>query len=208
MFALIPSYWPRNSDKTIPRDSPRLKTHSSEVKFEVPLDILWPSSYTKSHKQPALPKLDTHSPTMQLQTPSKHLLPSSQPSTDELFFDCLTPSPTIRVTSDEGESSSNPYVLFEPAAEGFFEREPTEWRRYEPPKELLQFQGNPLETRYNEIRRVVPESIERIRERHLEEENKRRAAGRPEKPLSRSRRISTKPRSEVSQLKSAVFKEY
>ena len=74
------------------------------------------------------------------------------------------------------------------------ETEPTDWKRYEPPKELLKFPGIPLE----EIRRIFPESIERVRARHLEEENKRRAAARPERLLARKERVYKKPQLEVS----------
>ncbi len=208
MLALSPGYYPRNFNEPFPRDDPGLKTPSPHMQFEAPPTSLSSLREKMIRQKPALPKLDTRSSATQLQIPNKHPILLSAQNGDELFFNCPRSSPNIQLTLDEaGESSSTPYVLFEPVVESFSEQEPTDWRRYDPPNELLQFQGSPSETRYDEIKRVVSGSIARIRARHLEVENRRRAAARPERPLSRSEKVSVKPRRGVSQLKSQFGEE-
>ncbi len=114
---------------------------------------------------------------------------SSRSSQDELFFDCR-PSSTV---SDSDEEPFPSYLVFEPVVESVASDEPTDWRRYEPPRELLHLQdGNSTD-----IQELLPRSIERIQARHAEEEERRIAAARRERPIARVGRASIKPRREL-----------
>lgn len=115
---------------------------------------------------------------------------SSRDSRDELFFD-----------ADSGamnETVLPSYLVFEPVVESVSENETTDWRRYEPPQELLRFQENSNTSR--EIQEILAQSIERIKQRHAEEEERRAAALRQERPIARVGRASVKPRLDVSKL--------
>jgi hypothetical protein len=119
----------------------------------------------------------------------------SRTNQDELFFDC--PSPTqIPSVDQNGESSAPSYLIFDPVVESVSEDEPTDWWRYEPPRELLDIQDGTS----NDIRGLLEPSIERIRTRRAEEEERRRSAARHERPIARVGRASVKPRREVSNL--------
>jgi hypothetical protein len=130
------------------------------------------------------PRLNTKLGQPSLQVPrivSSGLLSNS---TDELFFDCPTPN------SDRTDEASSPsYLVFTPVVSTVSEREPTDWRRYEPPNELL----NPQDDTSDVVRGVLEPSIARIRSRHVEEEDRRAANARRERPLARVGRASVKP---------------
>lgn len=104
-------------------------------------------------------------------------------SSDGLFFDVET----------NLEAISPSYLTFEPVVSSVSENEPIDWRRYDPPAELLQVQDDTSE----EIRGILQSSIERIQARHIEEEEQRAAAARRQKPLNRAKRASVKPRKDV-----------
>jgi hypothetical protein len=141
------------------------------------------------------PLMNTQMGELSLQVPTMSSTTSSQTSRDELFFDC--PSPTqVPPVDQNGESSSPSYLIFEPVIESVSEDEPTDWWRYEPPRELLDIQdGTSID-----IRALLEPSIERIRARRVEEEERRISAARHERPIARVGRASVKPRREVSNL--------
>lgn len=131
-----------------------------------------------------------------IQTPQSRLMtpyPSSPSLGDELFFDC--PSPSQRsMTGHNEESASASYLIFEPVDEERINLEATDWKRYNPPQELLLTQdGTSID-----LESIIAPSIERIHARHIEEEERRVAASRVERPLSRAGKSSVKPRSQVS----------
>jgi hypothetical protein len=111
---------------------------------------------------------------------------SSRSSNDELFFD--TPGPSSGIYRN-GESSTLSYLIFEPVVESVSRDEPIDWRRYEPPQELLHAPDGISE----EIRRILDSSIERIKAHHEEEEQQRIAHAKRERPLARTGRASVKP---------------
>ncbi|CAG8953693.1 hypothetical protein HYFRA_00006582 [Hymenoscyphus fraxineus] len=82
------------------------------------------------------------------------------------------------------------YLSFEPVVSSVSENEHIDWRRYDPPAELHHMQDDTSE----EIRGLLQTSIERIKARHAEEEERRTAAARLKKPLARANRVSMKPR--------------
>lgn len=108
---------------------------------------------------------------------------TSSRTSDELFFNIET----------NNEAVSPSYLTFEPVVSSVSENEPIDWRRYDPPTELLQVQDDTPE----EIRGLLQSSIERIQARHVEEEQKRAATARRQKPLNRAKRASMRPRKEV-----------
>ncbi|RDL38602.1 uncharacterized protein BP5553_02942 [Venustampulla echinocandica] len=109
----------------------------------------------------------------------------SPPAHDELFID----------TNQSNEASSPSYLLFEPVVSSVSETEPIDnWRRYDPPRELLDFQDGTS----TDIRSLLEPSIERIRDRHRADVEMRTAAARREKPLGRAGRASAKPRRDIS----------
>ena len=142
------------------------------------------------------PRMNTQMEELSLQVPTMSCsTASSRTSRDELFFDC--PSPTQVPSIDQnGESSSPSYLIFEPVVESVSEDEPTEWWRYEPPRELLDIQDGTS----TDIRGLIEPSIEIIRARRVEEEERRISAARHERPIARVGRASVKPRREVSKL--------
>jgi hypothetical protein len=139
-----------------------------------------PSLYSRLNTQLGQPSL---------QVPKIVASASSSNRADELFFDCTTPNP------DQNDEASSPsYLVFEPVLSTVSEQEPMDWRRYEPPKELL----NPQDDTSEVVRGLLEPSIARIRARHVEEEGRQVANARRERPLSRVERASVKPRREVS----------
>ncbi|KAE9373022.1 hypothetical protein N431DRAFT_465334 [Stipitochalara longipes BDJ] len=133
------------------------------------------------------PRVNTEVRQPSLQIPRIISSTSSTTSDDELFFDCTTPNP------DRTEEASSPsYLVFEPVVSTVSEQEPTDWRRYEPPSELLIPQDETSEV----IRGLLKPSITRIQARHVEEEERRITHARRERPISRVGRASGKPRRE------------
>ncbi|CZT45768.1 uncharacterized protein RSE6_06111 [Rhynchosporium secalis] len=131
-------------------------------------------------------RLNTNLPQGFLQPPNMASASSTRGSRDELFFDCgLTTG-----TTDQSEEAFASYLAFEPVVESVSRDAPVDWRRYEPPPELLTFQ----ESTSPILRSMLPVAIERLRTRHEEEELRRAAAARRERPISRVGRASVKPR--------------
>ena len=119
---------------------------------------------------------------------------------DELFFDWpLRSQPPMQ--NDKGDSSSTSYLIFEPVVEEEVNIERTDWRRYDPPKELLQAQDGTSQILGN----LLAASIERIQARHMEEVEERAAASRIERPLARAGRASVKPRRKVSSFDLSIY---
>lgn len=120
--------------------------------------------------------------------------PSSSNSRDELFFDCGP----IEARTNLGEEAFASYLAFEPVVESVSSDDHVDWRRYEPPRELLQSQEATSPT----IRNILPVSIERLQARHEEEETRRAASARRERPIARVGRASVKPRRDQESLAS------
>jgi hypothetical protein len=135
------------------------------------------------------PRINTQMGQTSLQVPRIISSTESTTSDDELFFDCTTPNPDRL-----DETSSPSYLVFEPVVSTVSEQEPTDWRRYEPPIELLAPQNENSEV----IRGLLEQSIARIRTRHLEEDDRQITHARRERPISRVGRASGKPRRGVS----------
>lgn len=102
---------------------------------------------------------------------------------DELFFS---------VEPSHGPIPS--YLLFEPVVSSVAYNRPIDWRRYDPPGELLRVQGETS----RELKHIVTTSIKRLQARRVEEIQGRAATARPERPLTRGRRVSVKPQAKVS----------
>jgi hypothetical protein len=118
--------------------------------------------------------------------------PASQNSADELFFGCLSTS-QVSTTDHVEERTSTSYLIFEPVVEEDSNIENTDWRRYDPPPELLRSQ----EGISHELEGLLAPSIERIRAQHIQEEERRAASSRMERPLARAGRASVRPRRQV-----------
>lgn len=133
-------------------------------------------------------RLNTNFPQGFLQIPNMASASPSRDSRDELFFDC---GQSTAVT-DPSEEAFASYLAFEPVVESVSSDEHVDWRRYDPPRELLDFQEatSPI------IQEMLPVSIERLRTRHEEEERRRAATSRRERPIARVGRASVKPRRE------------
>jgi len=137
----------------------------------------------------SFPHINTQMGRPSLQVPRIVSSAASSTSEDELFFECTTPNP------DRTEEASSPsYLVFEPVVSTVSEQEPTDWRRYDPPEELLTPQDETSEV----IRDLLEPSIARIRRRHVEEDERRVTNARRERPISRVVRASGKPRRGVS----------
>ncbi|KAK0103259.1 hypothetical protein ONS95_005293 [Cadophora gregata] len=121
--------------------------------------------------------------------------PSSSNSRDELFFECRP----IAASTDSSEEALASYLAFEPVVESVANDEHIDWRRYEPPRELLESQEGTSPT----LRDLLPVSIERLRARHEEEEERRAASARRERPIARVGRASVKPRRDRESLNSS-----
>jgi hypothetical protein len=124
--------------------------------------------------------------------------PTSPSIPDELFFDWPLRSQPPNQVNDEASRSTS-YLIFEPVVEEESNFENTDWRRYDPPQELLRSQDGTSK----DLERLLAPSIERIQARHREEEGRRAAASRIERPLARAGRASFKPRRQVSSPTSA-----
>ena len=110
------------------------------------------------------------------QSPESDLSPNLTPGdTDELFFECSPIS-----TSGNGEGSPQPLV----ALDSVTAEDVADWRRYEPPQELQRVQNGTSP----EIEGILASSIERIRARYAEEDERRAASARVERPLNRTRK--------------------
>ena len=134
-------------------------------------------------------RLNTQLGRSSLQVPRIVSSASSSTSRDELFFDCPAPN-----SNNDDEASSPSYLVFTPVVSTVSEQEPTDWRRYEPPTELMDSQDNVSEV----VRGILEPSITRLRARHIEEEERRAANARRERPLARVGRASVKPKREVT----------
>lgn len=119
---------------------------------------------------------------------TNHSAASSSGSNDELFFECPTPSPSPGIERN-GESSMLSYLIFEPVVESVEREKRIDWRRYEPPRELLHLGENTSD----EIQRIMEPSIQNIKARYAEEETRRMAQARRERPVARAGRASVKP---------------
>ncbi|KAG4429090.1 hypothetical protein IFR05_015429 [Cadophora sp. M221] len=146
----------------------------------------WP---TESREEPPINlRLNTNFSQGFLQIPNTASASSSRDSRDELFFDCRQNTAATNPTEEAFPS----YLAFEPVVESVASDEHVDWRRYDPPRELLDFQEATSPT----IRELLPGSIQRLRARHEEEERSRAAAARRERPIARVGRASVKPRRE------------
>lgn len=153
----------------------------------------WPQSGDEVvvNDQPSFLQLNTKHEASSLQVPSTISSTSSHGRGEELFFDI--PSPSTSGDSLSNEENSPSYLIFEPVIESVSADGPTDWKRYEPPKELLETQeGTP-----EDVRTVLVASIERIQARHVQEEEIRISAAREERPLGRKGKASVKPKREV-----------
>jgi hypothetical protein len=117
----------------------------------------------------------------------------SRNSHEELFFDCASSAARSLADEQDSEASSSSYLIFEPVLSSVPDIQETDWRRFDPPRELL----DPQAGTSAEIQRLLGPSIERIQIRHQEEEERQAAAARRERPLARAGRASVKPRREV-----------
>lgn len=162
-----------------------------EMTTTSPMPGHWPSHDEANMLDPMpYPRLNTQVGESSLQVPRIiSAASSSRDSVEEQFFDCQTPNPDYI-----DESSSPSYLIFEPVVSTVSDQEPTDWRRYEPPNELLNSEDDTSEG----IRGILEPSIARIRSRHVEEEERRAANARRERPLGRVGRASVKPQRNVS----------
>lgn len=162
-----------------------------EMAAVAPMPGNWPTEFHDNMNMSTLspyPRLNT-----QIVKPLRlrlRVAASPSNSADELFFDVPT-SPNPERTDEEISPS---YLIFTPVVSTVLEQEPTDWRRYEPPTELLRPQDESSEV----VRGLLAPSIARIRARHAEEEERRVAQARRERPIARVRRASVKPRREAS----------
>ncbi len=127
-----------------------------------------------------------------LQIPAATSSTPSRDSGEELLLDITSPhhSSGVEQNSTAGMPS---YLIFDPVVESVSENEPIDWRRYDPPGELF----NAQEETSDDLRAILGASIERIKTRHIEDEEERAAAARRERPLARVGRASVKPKREV-----------
>lgn len=148
----------------------------------------WPGESREVSSEHLYPRINTHVGGLSLLVPISHSAASSSGSNDELFFESPTPSPSPGVGRN-GESSMPSYLIFEPVVESVEAEERIDWRRYEPPQELLHLGENTSD----EIRRILEPSIQNIKDRYAEEEVRRMAQARRERPVARTGRASVKP---------------
>ena len=135
------------------------------------------------------------SPSLRVEAQNRPTTPysTSPSSTHELFFDCLS-TVQVSTTAHVEERASTSYLVFEPVVEKDFNIENTDWRRYDLPPELLRSQ----EGISHGLKGLLAPSIDRIRAQHTEEEERRAAASRKERPLARAGRAFVKPHRQVS----------
>lgn len=117
---------------------------------------------------------------------------SSSRSGDELFFE----APQSMTSSTTSEISTPSHLVFEPVVESVESDNSVDWWRYGPPSELFRVQEGTSE----ELRGVIPRSVERLRTQQAEEEERRAATAREVRPLARRPRkpVPTRPRRNVS----------
>lgn len=115
-------------------------------------------------------------------------VPSQQHSDDDSFFGYNSPSSNPG-RGGNGESSMSSYLVYEPVVESVSNETWTDWRRYDPPDELLHMPADTSE----EIKAIVAPSIIRITRRYREEEEARIAQAKAARPLTRGGRASMKP---------------
>ena len=193
MTAMMPGHWPTDFRSPVGIDD--------DVHFHTPVS---PIGEEPQRSRRILPYPLSEQETLQL---PRSLGPgvitqSSRPTTphqsspsipDELFFDRPLPSQLPTTFQDE-ERASTSYLIFEPVVEEEPNVKTTDWRRYDPPQELFRLQDGTS----RDLASILAPSIERIQARHIEEEERRAAASRTERPLARAGRASVKPRRQVS----------
>jgi hypothetical protein len=182
----MPGQWPGDW-RTINDESPLVENPSNAPLEQNQTVYSWPSRTQGNLEVPRSLELGQESPLNPQSSPN--LSPSLQ---DELFLDWpLQNEPEVQRIDDETASSY--YLAFEPVVQTDFDVESVDWRRYNVPAELLRSQ----EGISNELNRILAPSIERIQARHQEEEERRAATSRIERPLARAGRASVKPRRQV-----------
>jgi len=140
----------------------------------------WPRDSFETVDELYLPVPPASSPTEAF--PEFHLADVNQASSssrDELFFS----------VEQNHEAVSPSYLVFEPVVSSVIDNKPVDWRRYDPPGELLKFQDDTSE----DIKNLLKPSIEIIQARHAEEIEGHVAAARQDRPLTRGRKVSIKP---------------
>lgn len=131
----------------------------------------WPRTSVEDERhdsQLSIPRINT-----QLRQPSLRVpylaTPSSSRSNDELFFE------TPQSSSIEFSITRTPsFLSVEPVLEAVERDEEVDWRRYEPPVELSRIQ----EGTSDELRGLIPRSIERLRTQHAEDDETHAAGAR------------------------------
>ncbi|KAE8445945.1 hypothetical protein EG329_012724 [Mollisiaceae sp. DMI_Dod_QoI] len=134
-----------------------------------------------------IPNINTQMRQASLRVPSSASASSSR-GNDELFFDTPLSTPA------EVQITTPTYLVFEPNVESVERNEEVDWRRFEPPSELFRVQ----EGTSDELQGLIPRSIERLRTQHAEEYERRAAAARENRPLTRTTRTINKPRRNLS----------
>lgn len=167
--------------------------HSSKMMTAVARNMSAAQPQMREHLH--VPELNTQVGGSSLRMPFASSASSSRNSADELFFDCPSRSPSA--SGSAWETSVPSYLVFEPVVESVSDNEPVDWRRFEPPAELLQGQEETSDI----VRELLVPSVDRIRRWIVEEDESRMAAARRNKPIHRTGRASVKPRREVSTVK-------
>lgn len=152
----------------------------------------WPRTSVEDERrgnQLRVPRINTQMRQPSLQEP--HTSASSSQGNDELFFD------TPQSSSFEFNITRTPsFLVVEPLVETVERYEEIDWRRYEPPAELSRIQEGTSE----ELRGLIPRSIERLRTQHAEGGVSWDANIQARRPLTRARRASLRPRRIVSKM--------
>ncbi|KAF8848250.1 hypothetical protein BDZ45DRAFT_698543 [Acephala macrosclerotiorum] len=150
----------------------------------------WPRTSGEDERhdsQLRVPRINTQMRQPSLRVPYS-ATPSSSRSNDELFFE------TPQSSSIEFNITRTPsFLSVEPVVETAEADEEVDWRRYDPPVELSRIQEGTSE----ELRGLIPGSIEGLRAQHAEEDDRRTADARERRSLARTRRASIKPRRNV-----------
>ena len=191
MRAMMPGQWPGDL-RTGVDDDIHVQTPVSPIREEPlrsPRVLPYPLTTQETLQVPRSLGPGVESPGRRPTTP----YPTSPSIPDELFFDWPLRSQPLTQVDDEASRSTS-YLIFEPVVEQESNVDNTDWRRYDPPQELLRSQDGTSQ----DLERLLAPSIERIQVRHREEEERRAAASRSERPLARAGRASLKPRRQVS----------
>ncbi|CZR65838.1 uncharacterized protein PAC_15738 [Phialocephala subalpina] len=141
----------------------------------------WPRPSVEDERhdnQLRVPRINTQMRQPTLRVPYS-ATPSSSRSNDELFFD--TPQ-----SSSIGITRTPSFLAFEPVVESVDRDQDVDWKQYEPPTELSRVQEGTSE----ELRGLIPRSIERVRTQLVEENERQAEAARERRPLARTRRAS------------------